>query len=351
MLFVQAMHKFYFLLFFAFPLGVFAQEEAKPLHYWRKPDSLLFEQAALTYQLVDQLLNEHPPALHHPLARKSALMHLDALWHDPRLDGSAPFHRFIRQRVEVALAELGKPLESGMKIFKFYNHGFVVKTKAVTLAFDLHRGGTAQSGPFIPDSLMQQVIARCDVLFVSHEHADHADPEVGRMFTRSKKTVVVPPGLWEDLGGGIQALRSEGFARAPVRLPNGKVLQVAALPGHQDKTVNNMYAVTTPEGLTVAHTGDQWSETDRVWMADIHKHMAIDVLLVHCWAVPLESFIAGFAPKLVITGHENEMTHGIDHREPYWLSAYRMKNVNLPKLYMTWGEWYHYMDPNPLPSP
>ena len=61
-------------------------------------------------------------------------------------------------------------------------------------------------------------------------------------------------------------------------------------------------------------------------------------------------------PELVITGHENEMGHAIDHREPYWLTyqrkvgsdrfgGSRLIGYDVPLLVMTWGEAYHYRPP------
>jgi hypothetical protein len=53
--------------------------------------------------------------------------------------------------------------------------------------------------------------------------------------------------------------------------------------------------------------------------------------------------IRGMKPQLVITGHENELGHTIDHREPYWLTYERIKPADRPGILMTWGESYHYV--------
>jgi hypothetical protein len=52
--------------------------------------------------------------------------------------------------------------------------------------------------------------------------------------------------------------------------------------------------------------------------------------------------IRGFSPKLVITGHENELGHSVDHREPFWLTYDRLHESPAPFLMMTWGESFHY---------
>ena len=60
----------------------------------------------------------------------------------------------------------------------------------------------------------------------------------------------------------------------------------------------------------------------------------------------MEEHIRGFAPKMLITGHENELgEHSIDHREAYWITMKKMEampNLNIPNVLMTWGEWYEY---------
>ena len=75
------------------------------------------------------------------LARKAALQLLDGIFHDTCLDGSETLSRFMESRLSGLLEDMQKPLEEGMKVYKLYNDGFIVKTKSVTVAFDLYRGG------------------------------------------------------------------------------------------------------------------------------------------------------------------------------------------------------------------
>ena len=56
--------------------------------------------------------------------------------------------------------------------------------------------------------------------------------------------------------------------------------------------------------------------------------------------MPMEKFVSGIQPALVITGHENEMGHTIDHREAYWLTFRRMNGIKVPYVVMAWGESY-----------
>jgi hypothetical protein len=68
----------------------------------------------------------------------------------------------------------------------------------------------------------------------------------------------------------------------------------------------------------------------------------VDILMIQCWAQSIARTVDGYNPKVVITGHENEIVHSIDHREPYWLDAKRLEKVTRPVVYMTWGECFTY---------
>ena len=249
----------------------------------------------MLFHLVDALLKENPPSSGNPaLARKAALQLLDGIFHDTRLDGSKTLSQFMESRLSGLLEDMQKPLEEGMKVYKLYNDGFIVKTKSVTVAFDLYRGGAMKESPsLISDETMQAIVAQCDIMFLSHNH----------------------PGK----------------------------LDVKILPGHQSELINNIHVVTTSEGFTFAQTGDQYNEEDLTWLLDVKtKIPALDVLLINCWANRFSDTIEGFDPKLVITGHENELGHTIDHRESYWTSLIKLEDVKKPSCLMTWGEVYWY---------
>ena len=96
---------------------------------------------------------------------------------------------FVQTRIQKVIAGLQSPLTSDMAIYKLYNDGFIVRTQSATVAFDMVMGSTYQ---LIPDSLMSQLVDKCDVLFLSHKHRDHVDPGVVAMFTERGKQVVAP---------------------------------------------------------------------------------------------------------------------------------------------------------------
>ena len=300
------------------------------------------EQTRQTFDLVQDLLQQSPPDTELSTLRKSALMHLDWVFHDPRMDTTSLTREFLTNQIRGLLTELNKPVREGVKIFKMYNHGFIVKSPSLTIAFDMTRAGQGEKSPMISEELTDSIVQHCDVLFVSHIHGDHADGSVADLFLKHNKDIVATKGVWEEKASSIHHFRSAQKLDTKVTLASGKKIDVTIMPGHQDNVPNNVYIVSTPEGIKIAHTGDQWNKENDDWIDRVNDHTKVDVLLVHCWAMPLERIVEGFNPRLVITGHENEIVHSVDHREPYWLNYRRMEKVTKPIVYMTWGEHYNY---------
>ena len=310
--------------------------------YWGKADKFLLDQTRQAFTVIDEVLKAYPPAVDEPLARRSALMNLDAVLHDTRLDDSPALYDFMDVRIGHIADALEKPLKKGMMVYKLYNHGFVVRTPSATVAFDLFRGGKDYDTPYTSDAVMRKIADKCDIMFITHAHGDHADPKVVGMFTKAGKDVIVPSNLWPDsTDPHIKHMRSEEVISEKMKLRGNRKVDVKIFPGHQGADLlNNVYVVTFSEGYSVAHTGDQSNNDDLAWISKVKNQVRTDVLLVNCWTYPTAELVEGFAPALVITGHENEMNHTIDHREPHWLNYSRWADVNRDKIFMTWGEVY-----------
>ncbi len=308
--------------------------------FWGKSEAYLNNQAFRMFELADQALTENPPVEGAPMVRKLALYNLDAMLHETKYDNSEPFNNFIKSRIGKVIADLENPAGEGMRIYKIYNDGFVARTGTVTVAFDLVRGA-CNGKHLISDEDIAGIVRHCDVLFLSHNHGDHVDPAVVDMFLKEGKQVIATSNILPDLEG-IQHEREEKVIKRKIKLQNGAKLKVTILPGHQSDLLNNMYVVTTEEGLTVAQIGDQYNRQDIEWIMEIHKEIARpDALIVNCWTHRMNDLVNGFNPKLVMTGHENEMGHTIDHREAFWLTFRKMEEISKPYVVMGWGEWYN----------
>lgn len=318
-----------------------AQEKTSP--FWGKQEVYLKNQTVKTFELVNQLLEENPPSTEAPsLARRSALMLLDGVLHDTRLDGNNVYTDFIDARIKMIITKLGQPLAEGMRIYKLYNASYIVRTPSVTVAYDLYRGAAMKESPsLISDEVMRELVKQCDILFLSHNHSDHVDPVVVDYFLQEGKSVVAPDEVL-PANKQVKHIREERIIERSFPVRNGQ-LRVQILPGHQDALQNNIYVVKSPEGYTFAQTGDQYHKEDLDWLLNVHTQIgSLDVLMINCWANSLYEVIDGFDPKLVLTSHENELGHTIDHRESYWTSYAKLASVRRPKCLMTWAEGISY---------
>lgn len=319
------------------PSVVQAQEDVA---YWGKEDAYLLRQAKYMYELVDEALDEYPPVVGAPTSRKLALYNLDAMLHETKYDNTEPFKSFVASRTSKVIADMQSPVKKGMKIYKIYNDGFVARTKSVTIAFDVVRGAL-KGETIVSDKDIATIVDQCDVLLLTHNHDDHVDRYVADRFIAAGKPVIAADEILKNVEGVTHYRSETDILDKEVTLRSGKTLKVKIYPGHQSEMMCNVYAVTTPDGLTVAHTGDQYNEGDFKWIDTVKDQKpAIDALIINCWSMNIADAIKGFNPRYVLTGHENEMGHTIDHREAFWLTFQKLQPVTHDYVVMAWGEWF-----------
>jgi L-ascorbate metabolism protein UlaG (beta-lactamase superfamily) len=356
--------------------GLLAQEAAVDSTTIQRTDPRLNEiqnrflnqQASALLGVANEVIVKFSPQLPEPLERRLAMLLIDGVLHDPYAPQRRPVQEFFHARLEHALHQIeATRVEEGAVIWKLYNHGFIVRTATVTFGFDLVRAHSVRARPsreviegfVLSDDLMRDPVSQCDALFISHRHRDHADEWVAGAFIEQGKPVVAPPEIWEGkpIHPQITHLEREAHTVQTLPIQGGKLdLQVVVYPGHQGARIqNNVPLVITPEGMSFVQTGDQWSDDfdDFDWIDEVSQHHEVDVLMPNCWTTDIVRMVQGFDPAVVITGHENEMGHTIDHREPYWLSYQRKTGserfggnpdvgYDHPLVLMTWGESYHY---------
>ncbi len=311
--------------------------------YWNHLSDYKLAQASAAYNAIDTMLQLYRPERNLPqLPRHLTLVSLDQLLHDTDNDATQPFYTFINQRMLRVLQDLDRPVTKGLRIYKLYNDGFIIKSAKATVAIDLIPGGS-DAKPFIQDSIIYGIAGKCDALFISHWHPDHANLNMAKSFAARGKRVIAPKDLWVGVDPMIQPLAEH--VETDIEFPELD-LTLHVLPGHQDNVYNNINVVEFHGVGTVAQTGDQWYCCDMDWIDHVHERYDIDVLMPNCWIHDFERHLLGFNPKLIITGHENELgEHSIDHREAYWITLKKMDvlaHLNIPYVLMTWGEWYDY---------
>jgi L-ascorbate metabolism protein UlaG (beta-lactamase superfamily) len=316
------------------------------MYYWDDIPAYFNDQAANTLDVVAQLLKANPPGVPLNLDRKAAFVLLDNVLHQPNAPHLPAVQNYFHACIAALLTHLQThKVTSGANIYKFYNHGFIVVTGDGTFAFDLTKGRSSGVDSFaISDAEARELIKQCDILFISHWHHDHADDWVAQEFLDEHKTVVSPDSVWIDkpFYSQVQHPVRSIDSVYHISLGHKHSIRYTVLPGHQGSNVlNNVYIVTTPKGLTFAHTGDQYNEADFSWIDSVSAHFSIDVLFPNSWSLNVFRLIRGFKPKLIVPSHENELGHSVDHREAYWLTMDKFKKLPQKIVYMTWGEVFH----------
>lgn len=323
-------------------------------------DHYLNRQAETFLNEISTTIKKIPPQYPVPKDRELSLFLLDAVLHDKYAAHRPTVQRFYQTQIITALDEMQNlSVDEGAKIWKLYNMGFVVRTKSITIAFDLTSGESAESDGFtMSNDIMARIVNQCDALFISHRHRDHKDLWIAEQFINQDKPVVAPPQVWEGepIHEKITHLKREAHTRQKLPIKNKSIeLDVVVYPGHQMSShENNVSLIFSPEGISFAHMGDQINEgnfmIDYDWIDYVKNHHKVDILLPPSWTNEIHRIVQGFDPQLVIPGHENELGHTLDDRVPYWgdaeyleLTYPELKASNYPLVLMTWGESYHYL--------
>ena len=339
-------------------------------------DAYMNRQAEAFLDEAFKTLDRIAPQAPEPAERRLALRLIDAVLHDAHSPNRPPVQTVYHARIEKAVADMEQTkVESGAIVWKIYNMGFVVRTVSVTLAFDLNRGprgyryaegskprtNVPSPGFPIADDLAKRLVAQCDVMFVSHEHGDHADLFMANAFLEAGKPVVAPEEAFrrDEFHDRITHLVREVDRVQTLPVQGGaKELKVIVYPGQQYQghgVPNNVVLVTTAEGMSFVHNGDQMNDPypdyqeDFKWIDRVHESHRVDVLMTNNWTNDIFRMVRGFDPKVVFTGHENELGHQLWDRVPYWGDAtYIVSNINELKaskyavVPMAWGEKYRY---------
>ncbi len=250
-----------------------------------------------------------------------------------RRDIGALFQRQMKK----ALAEISESrVTHGVRIWRMYNMGFVVKSAEATIGFDIHPGWVFDNP--MDQAQLKQLADHLDAAFVSHWHHDHSSREFLRQMLAAGKKIVLLDSLARELTGE-NVFRIPGEENRPLRIAG---VEINGHTGWQFPTARNNVYVVRIGGLLVMHQGDNTKTSLYRKIAGEHK---IDVLLGNCWA-KLSKAVEGVKPKLLVSGHENEIKHPLFLRSGYKRTFKELDKMKLrppwtngPQVrVMFWGE-------------
>jgi len=328
----------------------------------QKDNDYIDRQDKVFLDTVQSILSKNPAkVLPENRERVMAKLLMDAVFHDHFTAYRKPVQQFFHDRVDQVIKELEETkVEKGVRIWKIYDMGFIARTKTVTLAFDLVSGITSGS----PDFTMNQdeidrIVRQCDALLISHRHEDHADIKMAQQFINMSLPVLTTEETWPNDPIHSKIIHPERVSEKLQQLKLNKYsLDLYVYPGHQLRSaINNVYLIKTPEGITLAHDGDQINEDDFMmdwdWIDQVSKNHHIDVLMTNAWTTDIFRIVKGFNPELVLPGHEIELGHTVWDRLPFWgddaylgLNYAELKKSKYPVVVMVWGESYQFVPKN-----
>ena len=282
--------------------------------------------------------------------RQCAFQLVDAVTHYPHPHTESLKRMFVRQYQKSLERICATDIKKGIALWNLYNMSYVVKSADITVAFDLIRlpqSLRSEDNSDLINSLANDVVNQCDVLFLSHEHDDHCDPMVAKEFILKGKPVIANDKIFinEDFYDKIIHMPCDGKERL-ISVRDDSI-KVRIYPGHQAITpteaVDNNYTfITFSDGTTVADSGDQYWEQDFRWLDSIHKDIDTDVLITNTWTLNPDRVYDGIKPKIILPGHINEMGHNIANRIPFWQSADFWRNVESGLVHLFWGDTFSY---------
>ena len=313
--------------------------------YWGRPEIYLQHQAYYMLNMADQVLNDNPPATTVNREREMAFLMVDAVTHEADAMHNPAVLDFLAARMNHVIADLDKPLKGRktVRIYKLYNCGTLLRTRDMIVAIDIN----GRNGALIPNEIMERIVKKVDVLFLTHNHGDHTDINVRDLCHKYGIPIYATDEIFKE-DKDVNHVWFEGNGSFEASTLKGKI-PVIAIPGHQDALQNNIWVITMPNGKVVCTMGDQWKDggEDRDLLKDIYRKLPkIDVLIMDSWIHDFKEHLADFSPKMLISQHEDEIgAHGIDHREANWMTLYKndkIYKIDVPYVLMAWGEWYDY---------
>ncbi len=239
---------------------------------------------------------------------------------------------FFQTRMNTFIDSFSKTtVDNGLIVWKLYNHTAIIQTRDIKIGIDIYSGYEAVK---IAPEILKRIVDGVDVLLVTHIHGDHTDRQTVDMFVKAGKPVVMPYLFWPDYGHNdkLTVIRDGEL--------NFKGTKVSVFPSMQKSDMDNVYLITTADGYTVMHLGDEneFNKAGHEWFRKLKKPLDIDILIPNIWCPDLASLFRYVRPKLVMASHEHELGHPVEGRRSYDYVYKVLNSIRKPYVVPAWGE-------------
>lgn len=301
-----------------------------------------------TYQLCAELKAQNPPYISSSdlgLRRRILeLLDYPAHFNSRGTEDQTAFNAASRKYICDARESVLDQLEhchpsSGIQIWQIYNMGYILRTSERTIAIDI----AAPRGIPYSDEDCRRIAEQIDVLLLTHPHEDHFCENVMLAVEAAGKPIVLPC----EMPFLSKATVLDSDNPTPVEIAGIKIVNFLGNQGA--KIPNNVYLLEF-DGFRLIDSGDNY---DRNADAQLSRYPAADIIIAATWneiQKQLDYFCSapGDGVQLLIPSHQNELSHGVKHRESFhemFNRSDRLGNAEYKfpaMLILDNGEGFHY---------
>lgn len=294
---------------------------------------------------IHESLVQNPPGTGNPWIRDMCTIFLDNYLQQPHVNRSSTIRDFFIKRLRFAMDEIERTrVTGGVRVWHVYNHGYIFKTPKSCFGIDVvttrHIWNLAWD---IPEEIPYRLAGLLDLLFITHEHSDHADQELAARMLAIGKTVVIPEPILNKFPEGSSGIELWGRKNIAGQM-------IMARPGiHVYDNGRNVhcvtYEITTDSRVRILHTGDHDYAENLTWQSppDILIPKFDGVTPKYPNEKVLQILFGYGDPGLIIPGHINELAHyPLGGRTSLRDAVNQFQKCTVPYQILLWGENYLY---------
>ncbi|MBN2383739.1 S8 family serine peptidase [bacterium] len=287
--------------------------------------------------------------------RRNAFQEIDQILQLPLSNRSYRVRQFFARCMTIAFEEIEQEqmIETDhLKVWQFYNQGYIVKTSGLTLAFDLVTTRHVYNVFWnLEPTIVSTLADLIDILFVTHRHPDHFDLELINTLISRGKRVIIPHEFITLLPRGAIGLKPDEHRSFTFPTKQDETLKVMAHQGQHvydqgRKIPHRVYEIETAQKYRLLHLGDH-----------DYASTQLDLAPCHLGFVKLGSISPDFNDvqafkKLtrhirfqhIIAGHINELGHPVKGGRIGYENAFQiLSESDVPASVLAWGEAFSFL--------